>query len=147
MRTYPWHLCLPWPAPHDPDWYQGQCSAWGWHIVLQWSVEVGTPAAGKESPGLSPAFRGWVPTVMVLWASFGGCQEQCSWLTLSPATSTDASSGQQVLQGGGRKHVHRFKWRYSWWWVTWGSYPGHRGAGRGLSGRGHGHIAHRWRHP
>ena len=71
----------------------------------------------------------------------------CSWLTSCPAASTNTSSCQQVLRGGDRKHVHRFKWRHSRWRVTRGSYPGHRGAGRGLSGRGHGHVAHRWRCP
>ena len=37
---------------------------------------MGTPAVGKESPGLSPAFQGWVPVVVVLWASSGRRQEQ-----------------------------------------------------------------------
>ena len=46
------------------------------HINWGWCVRVGTPAAGKELPGLFPAFQGWAPAVVVLWASSGGCQEQ-----------------------------------------------------------------------
>ena len=37
---------------------------------------MGTPAAGKESPGLSPAFWGWAPAVVVPWALFGRRQER-----------------------------------------------------------------------
>ena len=68
----------------------------------------------------------------------------CAWLSLSPAAPTDTSSGQQVLRSGGQKHVHRcqFKWRQSWWWVPRWRYPGRRGAGCGLGGRGHGCVAH-----
>ena len=40
-----------------------------------------TPADGKESPGLSPAFWGWVSAVVGPSASFGGCQEQ--WVCLA----------------------------------------------------------------
>ena len=71
----------------------------------------------------------------------------CSWLTLHPATPTDTSSCQQVLHSGSWQHVHSLEWRYLRWWVTQVSYPGHRGAGCGLSGRDHGCVAHRWRHP
>ena len=71
----------------------------------------------------------------------------CAWLSLSPATPTDTSSGQQVLRSRGQKRVHRSKWRQSWWWVPWWRYPGCRGAGCGLSGRGHGHVVHHWGHP
>ena len=68
----------------------------------------------------------------------------CAWLTSPPAAPTDTSSGQQVLRSGGWKCVHRFKWRQSWWWVPQWRYPGHTGAGCGLSGRGHGCVAHCW---
>ena len=42
---------------------------------------MGTPAASKESPGLSPTFQGCASTVVGPWASFGGCQEQ--WVCLA----------------------------------------------------------------
>ena len=71
------------------------------------------------------------------------------WLSQSPTTPTDTGSGQQVLRSGGQKRVHwyRVNWRQSWWWVSQWRYPAHRGAGRGLCGRGHGHIGHRQGHP
>ena len=59
-----------------------------------------------------------------------------------PATPPDTCSCQQVLHSGSRQHVHGLELRYPRWQVTWGSYPSFRGAGRGLSGRDHGHVAH-----
>ena len=56
----------------------------------------------------------------------------CSQLTSCPAASTDTSTCQQVLRSGSQKCVHSLKWRHPWWWVTRVSYPGRRGAGRGL---------------
>ena len=73
----------------------------------------------------------------------GGCSRLTSW----PAASTNTSTCQQVLHSGSRKRVHSLEGRHSWWRVTWVSCPGRRGAGRGLGGRDHSHIAHRWRCP
>ena len=66
------------------------------------------------------------------------------YLRLSPCPTapTDTCSCQQVLHSGSRQHVHGLEWRHSRWQVTQVSYPSCRGAGRGLSGRDHGHVAH-----
>ena len=68
----------------------------------------------------------------------GGCLR----LSLCPMAPTDTSSCQQVLCSGSQQRVHSLKLRHPRWRVTRVSYPGHRGAGRGLGGRDHGHIAH-----
>ena len=65
-----------------------------------------------------------------------------SRLSLCPAAPTDTCSCQQVLSSGSRQHVHGLEWRHPRWQVTRVSYPSCRGAGRGLSGRDHGHVAH-----
>ena len=65
-----------------------------------------------------------------------------SRLSPCPATPTDTGSCQQVLHSGSQQNVHGLKWRHPRWWVTRVSYPSRRGAGRGLSGRDHGHVAH-----
>ena len=59
-----------------------------------------------------------------------------------PAAPTDTCGCQQVLHSGSRQHVHGLELRHPRWQVTRVSHPGCRGAGRGLSGRDHGHIAH-----
>ena len=62
-----------------------------------------------------------------------------------PAAPTDTCGGQQVLRSGSQQRVHGLELRYPRWQVTRGSYPSCRGAGCGLSGRDHGHVAHcRW---
>ena len=71
----------------------------------------------------------------------------CSQLTSCPAASANTSTCQQVLRSGSQKCVHSLEWRHPWWQVTQASCPGHRGAGRGLGGRDHGRVAHRWRCP
>ena len=65
-----------------------------------------------------------------------------SWLSPCPATPTDTCSCQQVLRSGSQQRVHGLEWRHPRWRVTRVSYPSCRGAGRGLSGRDHGHVAH-----
>ena len=55
---------------------------------------MGTPAAGKELPGSSPAFRGWVPVVVALWASSGGRQER--WVFLADFMSCRLYRHQQL---------------------------------------------------
>ena len=59
-----------------------------------------------------------------------------------PATPTDTCSCQQVLRSGSWQRVHGLELRYPRWQVTRVSYPSCRGAGRGLSGRDHGCVAH-----
>ena len=63
---------------------------------------------------------------------------------LSPcsAAPTNTHSCQQVLRSGSQQRVHGLKWRHPRWQVTRVSYPSYRGAGRGLGGRDHGHVAH-----
>ena len=58
------------------------------------------------------------------------------------AAPTDTCGCQQVLRSGSRQRVHGLELRYPRWQVTRGSYPSCRGAGRGLSGRDHGRVAH-----
>ena len=65
-----------------------------------------------------------------------------SQLSPCPAAPTNTSSCQQVLCSGSRQRVHGLKWRHPRWRVTQVSYPSHRGAGCGLGGRDHGHVAH-----
>ena len=65
-----------------------------------------------------------------------------SWIGPCPATPTDTCGCQQVLHSGGWQRVHGLELRYPRWQVTRGSYPSCRGAGRGLSGRDHGCVAH-----
>ena len=65
-----------------------------------------------------------------------------SQISPCPAAPTDTCSCQQVLHSGSWQRVHGLKLRYPRWQVTWGSYPSCRGAGRGLSGRDHGCVAH-----
>ena len=65
-----------------------------------------------------------------------------SRLSSCPAAPTDTSSCQQVLCSGSRQRVHGLEWRHPRWQVTRVSYPSRRGAGRCLSGRDHGHVAH-----
>ena len=67
-----------------------------------------------------------------------GCPLLTPWL----GASTNTSSCQQVLCSGSRQRVHGLKWRHPRWRITRVSYPSCRGAGRGLSGRDHGRIAH-----
>ena len=55
---------------------------------------------------------------------------------------TDTGSCQQVLRSGSRQCAHGLRWRHPRWRVTRVSYPSCRGAGRGLSGRDHGCVAH-----
>ena len=64
------------------------------------------------------------------------------WLSPCPVAPTNTSSCQQVLCSGSRQRVHGLEWRHPRWRVTRVSYPSCRGAGRGLSGRDHGHVAH-----
>ena len=63
-------------------------------------------------------------------------------LSPRPAAPTDTCSCQQVLRCGSRQRVHGLEWRHPRWQVTQVSYPSCRGAGRGLSGRDHGRVAH-----
>ena len=65
-----------------------------------------------------------------------------SWIGPCPATPTKTCGCQQVLHSGSQQRVHGLKLRYPRWQVTRGSYPSCRGAGRGLSGRDHGCVAH-----
>ena len=65
-----------------------------------------------------------------------------SWISPCHAAPTDTCGCQQVLHSGSRQRVHGLELRYPRWQVTRGSYPSCRGAGRGLSGRDHGHVAH-----
>ena len=65
-----------------------------------------------------------------------------SWISPCPATPTNTCSCQQVLHRGSQQCVHGLELRYPRWQVTWVSHPGCRGAGRGLSGRDHGCVAH-----
>ena len=99
--------------------------------------------------------RGCLACLLPSWGRhplLGGCgsclmesrSSRSLWLSQSPTTPTNTGSGQQVLRSRGRKHIHQCQvnWRQSWWWVSRWRYPANRGAGRGLGGRGHGHIAH-----
>ena len=63
-------------------------------------------------------------------------------LSPCPVAPTDTCSCQQVLHSGSWQRVHGLEWRHPRWQVTRVSYPSCRGAGCGLSGRDHGHIAH-----
>ena len=63
-------------------------------------------------------------------------------LRLCPAVPTNTGSCQQVLHSGSQQRVHGLEWRHPRWQVTQVSYPSCRGAGRGLGGRDHGHVAH-----
>ena len=65
-----------------------------------------------------------------------------SWLSPCSAAPTNTRSCQQVLHSGSRQRVHGLEWRHPRWQVTRVSYPSYRGAGRGLGGRDHGHVAH-----
>ena len=56
---------------------------------------MGTPAAGKESPGSSPAFQGWAPVVVALWASSGRRQEW--WVFSADFVSYHLYRHQQLL--------------------------------------------------
>ena len=86
------------------------CGVLRWvHLLLVRSRLVHLLPFGGGRPLL------WCRGPRLVDARSGGC----SWLTSCPASSTDTSSCQQVLQGGGWKRVHRFKWRHSWWRVTW----------------------------
>ena len=64
------------------------------------------------------------------------------WLSPCPAAPTNTGSCQQVLHSGSRQRVHGLEWRHPRWRVTRMSYPSCRGAGCGLGGRDHGHVAH-----
>ena len=66
----------------------------------------------------------------------------CPWLTPWLDASTNTSSCQQVLCSGSWQRVHGLEWRHPRWQITQVSYPSCRGAGRGLSGRDHGCVAH-----
>ena len=109
---------------------------------------MGTPAADKASLGSLPAsgsgcllLRCPRSHLMEAWGI------GYSWISPCPATPTDTSSCQQVLRSWSQQHVHGLEWRHPRWQVTRGSHPSCRGAGRGLSGRDHGHIAHCGRCP
>ena len=65
-----------------------------------------------------------------------------SRLSPCPVAPTDTCSCQQVLSSGSQQRVHGLEWRHPRWQVTRVSYPSCRGAGRGLGGRDHGHVAH-----
>ena len=64
------------------------------------------------------------------------------WLSPWLAALADACSCQQVLCSGSQQPVHGLECRHPRWQVTWGSYPGCRGASHGLGGRDHGLVAH-----
>ena len=63
---------------------------------------------------------------------------------LSPwlAAPADAGSCQQVLRSWSWQHIHGLKCRHSRWQVARESHPSCRGTSRGLSGGGHGRVAH-----
>ena len=63
-------------------------------------------------------------------------------LSPCPVAPTNTCSCQQVLRSGSQQRVHGLEWRHPRWQITRVSYPSCRGAGHGLSGRDHGHIAH-----
>ena len=66
-----------------------------------------------------------------------------SQLSPCPTAPTNTCSCQQVLCSGSQQRVHGLEWRHPRWQVTQVSYPSCRGAGRGLSGRDNGCVAHR----
>ena len=137
MRTYLWCLHLLWPAPHNPDWHWGWCSAWGgvlrWVHLLPIRHRLGS---FLPSRGRSLLLRRYRSHLAEARGSGYSRQSLCS------AAPTDTHSCQQVLRSGSRQHVHGLKWRHPRWQVTRVSYPSCRGAGRGLGGRDHGHVAH-----
>ena len=110
-------------------------SVLGWvHLLLVRS------RLGRFMPSGGGRLLLWCSGSHLVHARGGGC----SRLSLCPAAPADTSSCQQVLGSGSRQCVHSLEWRHPRWQVTRVSYPGHRGAGRGLGGRDHGHVAHCW---
>ena len=137
MGTYPWCLRPPWPAPRDLTGtgggarLGGSTSRWVHLLPIRSCLGCFLPSGGGR---------------LLLRHSRSRLTEarssRYSRLSPCPATPTDTGSCQQVLCSGCRQHVHGLEWRHPRWRVTRVSYPSHRGAGRGLGGRDHGHVAH-----
>ena len=118
--------------------------AWLWGSVSGWVHLLPIRShLGRFLPSEGGHLQLWHSRSHLADAWGGGCPRLTSW----PGTSTSTSSCQQVLCSRSRQFVHGLEWRHPRWRVTQVSYPSCRGAGRRLSGKDHGCVAHHWRHP
>ena len=128
---FPGQLLMTLTGTGGGAWLGGSASGWV-HLLLIRSC------LGRFLPSGGGHLLLWHSRSHLVDAWGGGCP----WLTSWPGASTNTSSCQQVLCSGSWQRVHGLKWRHPRWQVTRVSYPSCRGAGRGLGGRDHGHIAH-----
>ena len=111
-------------------WLAGSMSGWVHLLLIRSRLDCFLPSGGG-------CLLLWHSRSRLADAWDGGCSQLTSW----PGASTNTSSCQQVLCSGSRQCVHSLEWRHPRWRVIRVSYPSRRGAGHGLGGRDHGHVA------